>query len=113
MAGRPPGPKRLAAIEQRDALLAKGISKDEVRQALIEAGLTGAQANELLPREQEPEKPKPVVTDEAKEAVIEGAVNFLEGVAKRVKTEYVDRFPELASVRNDALTWARKVKSAL
>jgi hypothetical protein len=110
--GRPPGPKKLAAIEQRDALLAKGMPKDEVRQALIEAGLTGAQANELLPRDLEPEKPKPVPTSDDKAAVLEGAINFLEGIAKRVKTEYIDRFPELGAVRNDALTWARKVKGA-
>jgi hypothetical protein len=111
--GRPPGPKKLAAIAQRDELLAKGMPKDEVRQALVEAGLTGAQANELLPRDPEPERPKPIPTTEDKAAVLDGAINFLEGVAKRIKTDYVDRFPELGTVRNDALTWARKVKNAL
>ena len=110
--GRPPGPKKLAAMEQRDALLAKGVPREEVRMALIEAGLTGAQANELLPRDPEPAKPKVEPTDEAKAMVLEGAVTFLEGVAKRVKTEYVDRFPELGSIRSDALTWARKVRGA-
>lgn len=110
--GRPPGPKKLAAMAQRDALLKQGLPHEEIRQALIEAGLTGAQANELLPREPEPAKPAPIVTDEAREAVLDGAINFLEGIAKRINGNAADRFPELVSVKADALIWARKVRGA-
>lgn len=110
--GRPPGPKKLAAIAQRDALVKQGLKNDEIRQALILAGLTPSQAAELLPTEPEPPKPKPEVTDEARQAVLDGAINFLDGIAKRISPNAADRFPELVAVKADALSWARKVKGA-
>lgn len=110
--GRPPGPKKLAAIAERDKMQAQGLKPDEIRQALILSGLSASQANELVPRETEPEKSKPPVTEDAKDAVLDGAIHFLEGIAKRISPNACDRFPELVAVKADSLSWARKMKGA-
>ncbi len=116
MSGRPPGPKKLAAIEQMKALVAKGLPDDEIRTALIEAGLTKVQARELLPLKAE-DLPKPsparVLNDEVRNANIEGAVHFLETIAKRLTPNICDRFNELGPLKGDALTWARKLKGVM
>lgn len=116
MSGRPIGPKKLAAIEQRDLMRAKGIADSEIRQALILSGLTNQQAKELLPLAdvEKPTEhlPRPI-EDEGKQAIINGAVHFLDTIAKRISPNAVDRFNELGMLKSDALTWARKLKGAL
>lgn len=111
---RPIGPKKLAAIEQRDALRAKGIPDDEIKQSLILSGLTKVQANEIMPADEVKPAPSPISkTTEAREAVLEGAVHFLEGIAKRITPGMADRFSELGSVKSDSLSWARKMKNEI
>ena len=109
-AGRPAGPKKLAALAQADVLRQAGVPEAEIRQALIVAGLTKAQANEIVPVEPEAPKPAPVITDDARRANIEGAAFFLESIAKRISPNAVDRFPELSGIKSDALIWARKIR---
>ncbi len=116
---RPVGPKRQAAIEQTAALRAKGVPDAEIRATLIASGLTKQQAFEVCPRT-EAEKlglPAPMIVqpvdDDMRLANINGAINFLDTVAKRLTPTIIDRFKELGEVRNDALTWARKLKGAL
>lgn len=106
------GPKKLAAIEQIKQMREKGLPDDEIRTALLEHGLSNSQVNELLPTMQEPSKMLPVA-DEMKQLVREQAVLFLESLAKRFPPTSIDRFPELGTMRSDALTWARKLKGAL
>lgn len=113
---RPIGPKKLAAIEQRDKLRAAKLPDAEIRQALILSGLTKAQAVELVPLA-ESEKPKEtakVALDaEAKAANIEGAIHFLETISKHLTPNVCDRFNDLGTVKHDALTWARKLRGVL
>lgn len=114
--GRPPGPKKLAAIEQMNKLKAAKIPDAEIRQALILSGLTKAQAIELLPLTDE-EKPRPAPLPhkdaETRAAIVEGAIHFLETIAKRLTPDVCDRFKDVGSVKGDALTWARKLRGAL
>ena len=116
---RPIGPKKAAAIEQVSAMRAQGIGDVMIREALIKSGLTKVQAMELIPRT-EAEKlglPAPMIVrpvdDEMKEGILNGAVHFLEGIAKRINPNMADRFPELRNVRDDSLTWAKKLKGTL
>ena len=112
--GRPPGPKRLAAMEQLAKMREAKLPDNEIRQALIESGLTGQQARELVPME--PSKPAPVAVldSEDKAAIIEGAVHFLNSIATRLTPTIIDRFPDtLGPMNRDALTWSRKLKGAL
>ena len=109
---RPEGPKKIAAREQLTAMRAQGLKDDEIRQALVVSGLSRAQVLELMPVPIV-EPVKPVITDDAKAAVIGGAVHFLESIAKRITPDMVDRFADLGAVKSDALTWGRKVKGAL
>ena len=110
---RPIGPKKQAALVQLEALRAAKLPESEIRQALLEAGLSGAQVRELMPTP-EPDKPmtRPI-EPEAKQANIQGAIHFLETIAQRLKPEFCNRYPDLVSVKNDSLTWARKLKGTL
>ncbi len=113
MSGRPPGPKRLAALEQLTKMRAQGCKDDEIRLALIESGLTKQQANELLPVPIEEAKVPVIVGDDVRNANINGCIHFLETIAKTLKPGICDRFPELAETKGNALTWARKLKGVL
>ena len=110
---RPIGPKKAAALVQLEALRKQGLPDDECRQALIEAGLTKAQALELLPKAEEAKEEQKPIENEAKQALINGAIHFLETIAQRLKPEFCNRYPDLVSVKNDSLTWARKLKGTL
>jgi hypothetical protein len=114
---RPIGPKKLAAIEQANKLRAAGVKPADIRQALIDSGLTKAQANEVVAIDESEFKPAPmapVVKDDAfRTANIEGAIHFLETIAKRLTPNVCDRFNELTEVKQNALTWARKLKGTL
>lgn len=110
----PKGPKRIAAEEQLAAMRAQGISDDEIRQKLILSGLTKLQVNQIVGEPAKvPDKPLPPVTDFKREANIEGAVHFLETIAKRISPDAATRYTELSSVKHDALTWARKLKGVM
>ncbi len=112
-AGRPPGPKKIAALAQAEAMHRAGTPDAEIRQALIVAGLTKAQSLEIVPladSEKAAPAPAPIITDDARRANIEGAAFFLESIAKRISPNAVDRFNELSGVKSDALTWARKIR---
>ncbi len=110
---RPIGPKKQAALEQLEKMRQAKLPDSEIRQALLEAGLSGAQVRELMPLP-EPEKPisRPI-EPEAKLANIQGAIHFLETIAQRLKPEVCNRYPDTVAVKNDALTWARKLKGTL
>ena len=114
---RPIGPKKLAAIEQANKLRAAGVKPADIRQALIDSGLTKAQANEVVSVDESEFKPAPmapVVKDEAfRTANVEGAIHFLETIAKRLTPNVCDRFTELGPLKGDALTWARKLRGTL
>ena len=119
MSGRPPGPKKLAAIEQVTQLRAAKMPDADIREALVKSGLTRQQAKELVPLSENDKLglPAPMIVtppdSDAKKANIEGAIHFLETIAKRVTSNAIDRFPELRDVRNDSLTWARKLRGVL
>lgn len=110
---RPIGPKKQAALIQLEALRKQGLPDTEIRQALIEAGLTKAQALELLPTAEEAAKETKPIENEAKQALINGAIHFLETVGQRLKPDVTNRFPDTVTLKGDALTWARKLKGAL
>ena len=76
------------------------------------SGLTRQQVNDILPVPVITVAPV-VVTPDAKLAVLEGSIHFLESIAKRITPGMADRFPDLGIVKSDALTWSRKVKGAL
>ena len=119
MSGRPPGPKRIEAMKQVEALRTAKMPDAEIREALVKSGLTRQQAKELVPLTDADKLglPAPMIArtldDESKNANIEGAIHFLETIAKRVTPNIIDRFNDMAGVRNDALTWARKLKGIL
>ncbi len=115
MSGRPIGPKRLAAMEQVAKLREQRIPDDEIRTILIESGLTRQQAFEIVPRtEPLTQAPVRLPDNEDKAALIEGAVHFLESIAKRLEPNIIDRFPMvLGPMSRDSLSWARKLKGAL
>lgn len=112
----PKGPKRIAAEAELVKLRAAKVPDAEIRQALILSGLTKVQAVELLPLTDE-EKPKaaplPHKDAETRAAIVEGAIHFLETIAKRLTPDVCDRFKDVGSVKGDALTWARKLRGAL
>jgi len=110
---RPIGPKKAAALVQLEAMRKLNLPDDEIRMKLIESGLTKAQALELVPKPEEAKTEAKQMQPEAKEANIQGAVHFLETIAQRLKPEFCNRYPDLVSVKNDSLTWARKLKGVL
>lgn len=114
---RPIGPKKLAAIEQRDKMKAAGKKAFEIRDALIFSGLTKQQAKELVPMDESDMSPAPMIPavkdDETKRANIEGAIHFLETISKHLTPNVCDRFNDLGTVKHDALTWARKLRGVL
>ncbi len=110
---RPPGPKRIAAMAEMTKLKAQGLPDDEIRQALIISGLTKQQAYELLPGAPVAVVPMQAASSEVREANINGAVHFLETIAKTLKPGICDRFPELTETKSNALVWARKLRGVL
>lgn len=111
---RPKSERRLAAELERDKLRAQGLPDEEIRQLLMQTGLTRQQVCEIVPSvEPVKEQQKPKLEPEAKTANIEGAIHFLETVAKTLKPNLCDRFPELTETKSNSLTWARKLRGIL
>ena len=110
---RPIGPKKAAAMIQLEALRKQRLPHDQNRTTMIEAGLTKAQALELVPKAEEAPKPVKPIEDEAKQALINGAIHFLETVGQRLKPDVTNRFPDTVSLKGDAMTWARKLRGIL
>ena len=110
---RPAGPKKQAALEQLAKMREAKLPESEIRQALLEAGLSGVQVREIMPT---PEPSKPMtrpLEPEAKAAITEGAIHFLNTIAQRLTPDACNRYPDLVAIKNDALTWGRKLKGAL
>ena len=113
MSGRPKSEKRLAAEAERDKLRAQNLPDEEIRQLLMQTGLTRQQVLDIVPAGEKPELPKPALEPEARVANIEGAIHFLETVAKTLKPNVCDRFSELTEVKSNSLVWARKLRGIL
>jgi len=110
---RPIGPKKAAALIQLEAMRKLNLPDDEIRMKLIESGLSKVQALELVPKPDEDAKPIKPMESEAKQANIEGAIHFLNTIAHRLTPDACNRYPDLVGIKNDALTWGRKLKGIL
>ena len=114
---REKGPKRLAAEEQAALMRSQGVAPQAIREALKATGLTWQQINQIIPLDNLAAiSPAPMIVvppdAEDKSAVLDGAVHFLEAIAKRITPEMANRFSDLTYLKKDALTWARKVRNA-
>ena len=113
---REKGPKRIAAEEQAALMRSQGHAPMAIREALKASGLTWQQVRDVVPMDTSDMEPAAMIVvppdAEDKAAVIDGAVHFLEGIAKRITPDMANRFSDLTYLKKDALTWARKVKNA-
>lgn len=101
--------KRDAALEQVKAMRANKLADSEIRQKLMESGLSKAQTDDLVPPPPKVETPKEVVKPEDAKTILDSTINFLESLGTRTN-KYADRYPDLATIRNECIGVARRLR---
>ena len=105
-------PTKEAALYQAKQLRAQGKSESEIAAILKQAGASTraiSEATTLAPAKDDILIHKDV---ESIRAILNGCISWLESVGVRAN-KAADKFPDLASLRNEANNWQRKIKGVI